>query len=93
MFVRYLRPIGTTFYAGALLHVPFVNKRDQVQVDPIFKMKREKNPTKPTRKSRSSIIWSAVPSAPHVFQYSTVSCDGAVAPKGPMTYGTIQGDS
>ena len=44
------------------------------------------------KNSRSSVIWSAVPSAPQGFQISAI-CYGAVVPKGPMTCGTTQGDS
>ena len=43
--------------------------------------------------SHSSVIWSAVPSAPQVFQNCIIDCYVIVAPKGPMTIGTTQGDS
>ena len=44
--------------------------------------------------SRSSVIWSAVPGALSVFfsvDSNIARFNGAVAPKGPMTYGTTQG--
>ena len=40
--------------------------------------------------SRSSVIWSVVPSAPLEF-FKVIHCnDGAAAPKGSVTYGTTQ---
>ena len=53
---------------------------------------RNYNPTL-KHNSHSNVIWSAVPSALQVVQNDIVSCYGAAAPNGPMTYGTTLGDS